>query len=297
MTSIGIDVDQIFVENTKLKLQQNLPVITGPKGNFQSIDIHATTDNKRDTTTQNQLTGYDVEIGSTATNATGTITLDTVLAGDFVTVNGLVYTAVAGVKSNNTEFSIDGSDTVDAADLADSIQNDTREGTIGDVFANSAAAVVTCFSSLIGDAGDIVTLTSGSGTMVVSGAGTFTGGTSTNAAAAIKARELVTDGSLTAQFIPNFFEDVSLIEQFFFAIPRSTIHGTVEYVLFHTSDSISTVDLDLYYGTVEAPEGEPPQLPFFFSGTFQDVKFVPRNQKGAASEGLTRIYDYFAFAT
>jgi len=109
-------------------------------------------------------------------NATGTVTLATVLAGSTVTINGLVYTAVTGAKADNTEFSIDGTDTVDAADLADSINNDVRTGTYGDVSATSALGVVTVTQTLKGEEGNATTLaedTTGT-TIVVSGA-TLTG--------------------------------------------------------------------------------------------------------------------------
>ena len=119
---------------------------------------------------------WDIVVAGGSTFATGTVTAATVLANDTVTINGLVYTAVAGVKADNTEFSIDGTDTVDAADLADSIQNDTRSGTIGDLSATSAAAVVTVTSDLEGTAGNAVTLVSSGATLAVSGAGTLTGG-------------------------------------------------------------------------------------------------------------------------
>ena len=108
--------------------------------------------------------------------ATGTVTLASVLAGDTVTINGLVYTAVAGVKANNTEFSIDGSDTVDAADLVDSITNDTRQGTLKDITATNAAGVVTLTSTAIGTAGDAVTLVSSDGTRLAVSGATFSGG-------------------------------------------------------------------------------------------------------------------------
>lgn len=98
---------------------------------------------------------------------------------DTTTINGLVYTAVAGAKSDNTEFSIDGNDVVDATDLVDSINNDVRSGTLGDVSATNAggtSAVVTCSSDVAGVAGDATTLVSSDGgTLAVSGA-TFSGG-------------------------------------------------------------------------------------------------------------------------
>ena len=109
-------------------------------------------------------------------SATGTVTLASVLADDTVTINGLVYTAVAGAKADNTEFSIDGSDTVDAADLVDSITNDTRQGTLADITATNAAGVVTFTSTAIGTAGNAVTLVSSDGTRLAVSGATFAGG-------------------------------------------------------------------------------------------------------------------------
>lgn len=108
--------------------------------------------------------------------ATGTVTLASVTAGDTVTINGLVYTAVSGTKSDNTEFDIDGSDTVDAADLVDSITNDTRVGTLKDVTATNTAGVVTLTSTAIGTAGNVVTLESSNGTRLAVSGATLAGG-------------------------------------------------------------------------------------------------------------------------
>lgn len=108
--------------------------------------------------------------------ATGTVTLASVLAADIVTINGLVYTAVAGAKSDNTEFSIDGSDTVDAADLVDSITNDNRQGTLADITAANAAGVVTFTSTAIGTKGNAVTLVSSDGTRLAVSGATLAGG-------------------------------------------------------------------------------------------------------------------------
>lgn len=109
--------------------------------------------------------------------ATGTITCVVALAGDTVTVNGLVYTAVAGAKANNTEFSIDTGNNETAADLADSITNDTRTGTLNDVTATSSTNVVTCQQTVGGAGGNATTLASSSDAvrLVISGA-TFANG-------------------------------------------------------------------------------------------------------------------------
>lgn len=111
------------------------------------------------------------------TKATGTVTCASVQAGDTVTINGLVYTAVTGTKADNTQFSIDTGNNECAADLADSINNDVRAGTLGDVSAQVSTNVVTCTSNQSGTAGNAVTLVSSNGTrLAVSGSGTFTGG-------------------------------------------------------------------------------------------------------------------------
>lgn len=108
--------------------------------------------------------------------ATGTITCVSAIASDTVTFNGLLYTAVAGAKANDTEFSIDTSDTACATDLADSIDDDVRAGTVADASAIAASGVVTITSTAAGTAGNVVTLVSSDGaTLAVSGA-LLTGG-------------------------------------------------------------------------------------------------------------------------
>jgi hypothetical protein len=111
------------------------------------------------------------------TFAFGTVTLASALAGDTVTVNGLLYTGVAGAKANNTEFSIDTSDTAAGIDLADSINNDARVGTSGDISATESTGVVTMTSDVAGVAGNAITLVSSNGTRAaVTGSGFLTGG-------------------------------------------------------------------------------------------------------------------------
>jgi len=108
--------------------------------------------------------------------ANGTVTLLGVLAGDTITVNGLIYTAVAGAKANNTQFSIDGTDTVDAADLVDSITNDTRQGTLNDITAANVLGVVTMTQTVPGIGGNATTLVSSEGTRLAVSGALFTGG-------------------------------------------------------------------------------------------------------------------------
>lgn len=120
----------------------------------------------------------DVDIPASVA-ATGTVTLASAIATDTVTVNGLVYTAVAGAKADNTEFSIDTSDTAAATDLADSITNDARTPvtvpTI-DVTAIGASAVVTITASVTGDLGNTIDLASSNGTRLATSGAFLTGG-------------------------------------------------------------------------------------------------------------------------
>jgi len=92
------------------------------------------------------------------TLATGSIHLVGVIAGDLVTINDLVYTAVAGAKADNTEFSINTSMTAAATDLADSITNDGRAGTTDDVTATSGANAVLLKSTVLGTTGNSINL-------------------------------------------------------------------------------------------------------------------------------------------
>lgn len=106
---------------------------------------------------------------------TGTATLLGVGAGDTVTVNGLLYTAVSGTAVEG-EFDIDGgTDTLDAVELKNAINIDTRSGTIGDASATNAAAIVTFTTDVAGTAGNATTLAETGTTITISGA-TFTGG-------------------------------------------------------------------------------------------------------------------------
>jgi len=116
---------------------------------------------------------------SPAVAASGTVTCASAVADDTVTVNGLVYTAVSGAKANNTQFSIDTSDTAAAADLADSILNDARPGVTVpsvDVTAVSALGVVTITASTLGVVGNGIDLASSNGTRLAVSAATLEDG-------------------------------------------------------------------------------------------------------------------------
>jgi len=108
--------------------------------------------------------------------AFGSVTCATVLATQNVTFNGLLYTGVAGVKANNTEFSVDTGDDETATDLADSISQDTRAGTLDDLTAVAITNVVTAASTVIGTRGNAITLVSSNGTTLAVSGATFAGG-------------------------------------------------------------------------------------------------------------------------
>jgi hypothetical protein len=112
-----------------------------------------------------------------AVAASGTITCVGGLAGDTVTVNGLEYTAVAGAKADDSQFSIDTGDTETATDLADSIDDDTRTGTLLDVSGASVAGVVTVTCTTTVGGGNRITLASSNALRFALSAATLSGAT------------------------------------------------------------------------------------------------------------------------
>jgi ACT domain-containing protein len=110
--------------------------------------------------------------------ATGTVTVCFTCVGacDTVTINGLVYTGVVGAKACDTQFSVDTCATAVALDLADSIDDDVRCGTLNDVTAVSCAAVITITQTVAGAAGNATTMATSDATAFTLAA-TFSGGT------------------------------------------------------------------------------------------------------------------------
>lgn len=101
-------------------------------------------------------------------SAASKITLATAIAGDVVTVNGNDYTAVAGVKADDTEFSIDTSDSATATDLADSIDGDVRVGTqTGVVLSASSTADSLTITSVGVGSGNVKMLSSDPATIIL----------------------------------------------------------------------------------------------------------------------------------
>lgn len=121
--------------------------------------------------------------GQDGAQASGTVTMASVLAADTVTVNGLTYTAVNGAKANNTEFDMSGTDIATAADLADSITNDARTGiteaTLDQTAANGGTAVVTITCTTSTALGNNIDLSSSNGTRLAVSGAFLTGGLDT----------------------------------------------------------------------------------------------------------------------
>lgn len=116
-----------------------------------------------------------ITVRNTGVAATGTVTCAAAAAADTVTINGVAFTAVAGAAGAN-QFSIDGTDTADAAALAAAINASSTAGISGIVSATSDGAVVTVSCMVPGKVGNAITLASSSGvTLAVSGA-KLTGG-------------------------------------------------------------------------------------------------------------------------
>lgn len=123
------------------------------------------------------LTDITANITIVDPRAVGTITLAAAVAGNTVTVNGLTYTAVTGAAADNTQFSVDGTDTADATALAAAI-NDREANSNYAVTATSALGVVTVKAVADGTAGNAITLAKVGAPVTLSGA-TLAGGTAT----------------------------------------------------------------------------------------------------------------------
>lgn len=102
--------------------------------------------------------------------ASAHVAFSTVIATDAITINSLTYTGVAGAKSDNTEFSVDTSDTAAAADLVDSINS--RDSANVSATADGAGFVVKAATP--GAAGNSIAITTSDGTITITTNGTGT---------------------------------------------------------------------------------------------------------------------------
>lgn len=95
-----------------------------------------------------------------ATQGTAAITCAGVLAGDTVTANGVVFTAVNGGTPTAVQFDMSGSDALTAARLAAAVAASASAKISGILTASPAAAVATFVVIQPGATGKLATLTS-----------------------------------------------------------------------------------------------------------------------------------------
>lgn len=119
-----------------------------------------------------------VDQGS-ATAASGTLTLASVVATNTCAVNGVTFTCVASGATGN-QFNVGGTDTVTATNLAAAINASVTALVSGYVTATSAGAVVTVTAAKRNQDGNMCTISGGQATITASGA-RLTGGTDASA--------------------------------------------------------------------------------------------------------------------
>ncbi len=121
--------------------------------------------------------------------ARGSAVFLSVVATDVLIVNSLTYTGVNGVKANNTEFSVDTSDTAAAADIVDSINS--RDG--ANVLATSVGTTVFIVAIAEGAVGNALTFSSPDTTITETGSGTLINGTGVKASQTLTLSSAVAD--------------------------------------------------------------------------------------------------------
>ena len=115
------------------------------------------------------------------TLATGFLTLTNVIATDVITLNGLVFTAVAGAPSAG-EFQVGADDSATASNLATAITGDARTGiTVAsqDQSGEATGNIVIVRATVLGTTGNSIDLVSSDTTIVASSA-TLTGAEAPN---------------------------------------------------------------------------------------------------------------------
>jgi hypothetical protein len=110
-----------------------------------------------------------VQVGLGGVKASGTLTFDTVIATDVVTVNGVTFACVAS-GADETEFNIGDDDTESAANAAATINASENAAIAGIVVATSAAAVLTITAVRPGLQGNAITIASVDSTITASAA-------------------------------------------------------------------------------------------------------------------------------
>jgi hypothetical protein len=159
-----------------------------------------------------------ISIGGTALTAkqkraTGTVTAASATAAQTVTVNGQVFTAVAGAATlGDATFSIDTGNTETATSLAAQINAYGGSLVNGIVKAKSSAAVVTLYAVTAGTAGNAISLASSdNGTLAVSGAVLANGAASANNEFDYVGTNATTADALAAAIIASTTAAVKLV--------------------------------------------------------------------------------------
>lgn len=115
-----------------------------------------------------------MELAIAAGVATGTVTVAAANVADTVTIDGVVFTAVASGATGN-QFNQGGTDTADAASLVSAINaNTTLDGRI---LASNVAGVVTLTALEPGELGNSISLASSNGTRLAVSGAALAGGT------------------------------------------------------------------------------------------------------------------------
>lgn len=115
-----------------------------------------------------------ISIEGQAVAASGTFTLDTVIATDAISISGVTFTAVASGATGN-QFNVGADDTETAENLAAAINASVTALVTGVVTATSADEVVTVSAVTKGLSGNAITIESADATITASGA-RLTGG-------------------------------------------------------------------------------------------------------------------------
>jgi len=118
---------------------------------------------------ENQPPSIAISVQENEVRASGTFTLNTVIATDAVSINGVSFACVASGATGN-QFNVGSDDTETAENLAAAINASSTALVSGYVTASSAAAVVTVTSAFYGTAGNMTTIASADTTIVASGA-------------------------------------------------------------------------------------------------------------------------------
>jgi phage tail sheath gpL-like len=109
-----------------------------------------------------------ISVRNSAVKASGTITCDTAVATDTVTINGVTFTG--DDTPTGDQFDTSDTDEVAAASLAAAINASTTAGIPGIVTASASGAVVTVTAAVPGKIGNAITLASSGATLAVSAA-------------------------------------------------------------------------------------------------------------------------------